>query len=571
MTCVVIFYVTNSPNVYSLQNPTSSAVFEGVTDSSSSPNSNHGDSDKLDIAIRVGGILNQVDDIFEFSEGQKYWFTSANDLLNATKATFVVEKPTLESPNVLGMGEVSWEGTYSGYPITIFDEESHCFFMYYRCIGRDMYYSFSNENLFKSLQATCVATSEDGLTYTRPQLSLYPLADGNLTNIIHTGPTSHNFAVFLDQSGLPGTKKFMAIGGVDGFLAADDGIYLFGSDDGLAFSKLKDTPILTRDHDIKNDFHSFYDTMNTVAYDKFRQWYWVWLRRNDAGANQSVYPRHIQFTTFSNLITGSPHPMTFIPIGEDPQGEYYMSCILPVPASQSGSVYAGISIAHPIPDNALILSRDGKRFTKPSGNDREYLEDPFLESRGERNDYHFRYRYSCVPGIHSFSKGEKWLFYFTFFRHHYHHLRPSGETTAVIRAYSVPQWGFTHVHANTGSFFLKPMKIKESSLLHTGTANLHFMARASQSSKLVSRIRFLFHHCTLSGKEQHVDAFWEWTSEWYSVGEAGNRNSSVKEFVFREADQRKLAASIAESRGQEGRYIVWKVELQESSLHALWI
>ena len=129
------------------------------------------------------------------------------------------ENVTLQLHRPIDMGSVlefdlPWEGAFCGYATVIYeprDDQQHSgtYRLYYRGLpeaGRDG----------SAREVTCYAQSEDGITWRKPKLELFPADGESHTNIILAGqdPANHNFSPFLD--GNPDADpqaRYKAVGG----------------------------------------------------------------------------------------------------------------------------------------------------------------------------------------------------------------------------------------------------------------------------------------------------------------------------------------------------------------------
>jgi len=127
-----------------------------------------------------------------------------------------------------------WEGPFSGYSTILHDTDR--FLLYYRGLpeaggdGTDR-------------ETTCVALSDDGVTWTRPVLGVFEVDGSSENNVVlaHAAPVSHNFSPFLDaRPGVDAQRRFKAIGGNE-----HSGLFAFTSGDGLHWRRLGKGPVLT--------------------------------------------------------------------------------------------------------------------------------------------------------------------------------------------------------------------------------------------------------------------------------------------------------------------------------------
>jgi hypothetical protein len=497
---------------------------------------------------------------FDLSEGRQYWFIDKSDLYAPHNVAFSVTSPRVEYPkgtsSVLNVGEAKWEGTFSHYPNAVYDPETKKYFLYYRCFTRDFNHAapfLTQEEHAKTIQTTCVASSEDGIHYIRPMLSFFML-DGSYTNIIHRGATAHNFFVFIDESGLAGTKRYMAIGGVDGVRDADSGIYLFGSNDGFKFNLLRETPILTKEHDSHSGFGSNYDSMNTVSWLPYERKYIVWLRRNEPVVGKSL--RQVQYAMFEDLVSGSPEDVVKVGLGNDDY-EYYLCCVKREFLPGVTTVFTARPITYEYYENHLYLSRDGKSFSKPLG-EIEYLADPFEGTRGAKTHENFLYRQACSVGLVPSPDGKRWIFYHIFFRHLYDTPRAYGEIVAAILGYSVPKWGITRVFAQDGHFISQKMRIESESLRDLGSP-LHAVTSTLVDNAL-GEIRFeMFTVCSTGSENEGLMLVW--AADWIV---RSNESTTVR-------SDRNITLPDCIAKSSKHVYLYWRIYLQNAVLSAFWV
>ena len=127
-----------------------------------------------------------------------------------------------------------WEGLFCGYSTVIRDGDR--FLLYYRGLpvaGKDG----------TDREVTCVATSEDGLTWTRPTIGRFEVDGTRENNVVlaNAAPVTHNLSPFLDtRPGVPADERFKALGGSE-----HSGLVAHVSADGLEWRRLRDEPVLT--------------------------------------------------------------------------------------------------------------------------------------------------------------------------------------------------------------------------------------------------------------------------------------------------------------------------------------
>lgn len=128
----------------------------------------------------------------------------------------------------------SWEGPFSGYSTVIQDGDRYL--LYYRGLPEA-----GGDNTNR--EVTCVALSEDGRSWTRPELGLFEVDGSSANNVVLAGeaPASHNFTPFLDaRPGVDPTERFKALAGSE-----QSGLMAFVSSDGLRWRGYGNGPVLT--------------------------------------------------------------------------------------------------------------------------------------------------------------------------------------------------------------------------------------------------------------------------------------------------------------------------------------
>jgi hypothetical protein len=124
-----------------------------------------------------------------------------------------------------------WEGNTSAY-VTVFPD-GDIFRMYYRGSHWDP------ESDIYSEQVVCYAESNNGISWSKPQLGLYSYEGSKKNNIVWQGVGAHNFTPFKDTNpACPPEERYKAVG------SEGDRLFAFKSADGLNWSLLEEEPIL---------------------------------------------------------------------------------------------------------------------------------------------------------------------------------------------------------------------------------------------------------------------------------------------------------------------------------------
>jgi hypothetical protein len=281
--------------------------------------------------------------------------------------THIVEKSGVErrlhAPQRTGTVfalDAPWEGGESGYAAVMTAEDGS-----YRLIYRGGGESTTRE-------VTCIATSPDGVTWTRPSLGLVEFEGSRDNNIIWTANRrsygeSHNFFGFLDtRPGVPESERWKGLGlgwreeGPDERFRA---LVPFTSPDGLQWTLVTTQPVIWQGRG--------FDSQNVAFWDPSRERYLCFSRSGLEGY------RHIQVCESADFQTWTePQQVIFDPIAhtqfytnaitllptlhEDDKAPWYVGMpmrFVPERKQVQGRVTDGTS------DAVLIASRDGLHFT----------------------------------------------------------------------------------------------------------------------------------------------------------------------------------------------------------------
>lgn len=239
-----------------------------------------------------------------------------------------------------------WEGNTSGYFSVLQDGNS--FRMYYRGSGFD-----KRKQKVPHGEVTCMAESNDGVHWSRPNLGLFEFGGSKRNNIVWIGEESHDFAPFVDTNPRCDARaRYKALG------RSQDGLVAFESPDGIRWRRMQDKPVITEGafdslnvafwdevlgkyRDYHRGFRDGYRDVMTCESDDFLHWTKPrWLDWGDA-PREHLYTNAIR-PYFRNPRILLGFPMRFVPdrakVPEDP---YPALC-----------------------DNVLIVSRDGLHFKR---------------------------------------------------------------------------------------------------------------------------------------------------------------------------------------------------------------
>lgn len=334
-----------------------------------------------------------------------------------------------------------WEGMTCAYFSVIQDGKK--VLMYYR--------GSSGGSDHSDAQVTCVAESTDGIHFTRPKLGLIEAGGTKDNNVIWRGVESHNFSPFLDANpaAKPG-ERYKALGGVkqpgknwhQG--ETPGGLYAFASADGIHWSKMKDTPVITK---------GAFDSQNLAFFDTTRNRYTCFSRIfiNKVRAVQSNHSA--DFLTWTE-------PVPHVYAEGVPWEHFYTSATVPCPTAphlflsfpkrfvasrKKVPEHEGPGVS----DAVFMSSRDGVNWDRP------FLEawvrpGPDLKNWTDRNNM-------TANGIIESSDTEWSLYISEHYRHADHR----------IRRLSVRKQGFASMHATAkgGEFTTHPMVITGKKLV----------------------------------------------------------------------------------------------------------
>lgn len=222
-----------------------------------------------------------------------------------------------------------WEGAFCGY-VTVF-ADGPSFWMYYRGLPESGADGGPGE-------VTCCAQSSDGITWTKPELSIYEVHGTRANNVVlaDAAPATHNFAPFLDsRSGVPADERFKALGGV-----SPGGLVAFVSGDGLHWRKLQTEPVF-------NDSGWVFDSQNVASWSPAEHCYVLYYRKSEEGF------RAVARATSTDFVHWSPGvQMSF---GDTPREHLYTNQTQPY--FRAPHVYVGIA-ARFMPGRQVITAEE---------------------------------------------------------------------------------------------------------------------------------------------------------------------------------------------------------------------
>ncbi len=322
-----------------------------------------------------------------------------------------------------------WEGPFCGYATVLRDGGRHR--VYYRGLPKA-----GGDN--GPLEVTCVATSVDGLRWTKPEVGRFEIGGTKRNNVVlaNAAPASHNFSPFIDaRPGVPVDARYKALGGSE-----RSGLLAFASADGLTWRRLHDKPVITAGQ---------FDSQN-VAFWSVNESRYVCYFRTWSGGGWSGF-RTISRSTSDDFETWTkPTPMTF---GDTPPEHLYTNQTHPyfraphlyvsiaarffpgrrvLSADQARAIGVNPKYFGDCSDGVLMTSRGGTRY------DRTFME-AFVRPGIGASNWVSRTNY---PALGVVQTGAAEMSFYV--QHDY------AQPTAHLRRYSLRLDGFAAVHAPYG-------------------------------------------------------------------------------------------------------------------------
>ena len=258
----------------------------------------------------------------------------------------------------------TWEGPFCAYATVIHDGDRYL--LYYRGLptaGKDL----------STREVTCVATSEDGRSWTRPTIGRFEVDGTRDNNVIlaDAAPVTHNFSPFLDtRPGVPADQRFKALGGSE-----HSGLIAYASADGLRWRRLRDAPVIT---------DGMFDSQNVAFWSEPEQCY-VCCFRTWSGEGYSGF-RTVSRATSPDFITWSETvPMRF---GDGPMEHLYTNQTHPY--FRNPEIAIAIA-ARFMPGRQVVGTDEAKALDVDPGYFRDCSDAIFMTTRGgDRYDRTFR-------------------------------------------------------------------------------------------------------------------------------------------------------------------------------------
>jgi hypothetical protein len=196
-----------------------------------------------------------------------------------------------------------WEGLFSGYA-TIVTLEDGRLRAYYR--GKAVANRDGSEE-----EVTCVAESDDGRTWTKPDLGIYEVMGTRDNNVVlmNANTAAHNFSPFLDtRAGVPDGERFKALGGT----MESGGLTAWKSADGYRWEKIVADPVITKE---MVPYKYMFDSQNVPFWSEAEGKYVAYYRVFEDGIRRIVRSESTDFLKWSPpVLLGYRHPEMEAPI-----------------------------------------------------------------------------------------------------------------------------------------------------------------------------------------------------------------------------------------------------------------
>ena len=268
----------------------------------------------------------------------------------AGEAKQVLHRP--EPKEVVLVTGKPWEGNVSAYFTFLQDGDE------YRAYYRGSHYDTVKKTVTHR-EVTCVATSRDGVHWTKPELNIYDFEGSKKNNICWDGIGTHCFTPFIDRN--PSAKKserYKAVSRgryVRGAFQTPErqkgivGLYTFSSPDGFHWKQTSEKPVITS---------GAFDSQNLAFWDPNRKKYVCYSRLFIDGV------RSIQFCESSDFVNWTkPVKLAYV---SSPHEHLYTNAIRPY--FRNSSYYIGFPTRY-LPANSRVeplfmSSRDGTTFQR---------------------------------------------------------------------------------------------------------------------------------------------------------------------------------------------------------------
>ncbi len=320
--------------------------------------------------------------------------------------------------------ERPWEGTHLALQMVVYDNEEQIFRMWYspgQHVGQRQGDTIVMTNAYEGPRhASCLATSEDGIHWERPELGLVEFKGSTRNNLLPPQSSmpelfpperKPGFTFFDDPHEKEAGKRFKGLVRTFGALALDpDGqqaasgavpaappgmkFHLYYSPDGREWTACESNPVI--DYSPKP---GRWGPTNFMGWDPIRQVYAVHME-NNLHWHGPLGKRVIGRAESPDMIHWSEAETILVPTEHDtPDTEYYAMPVIAYEGLYVGMLwnFRTTNLTH---HPQIVFSRDGIHYN------REFRE-PFIV-RGPRDDFDANSVYARAPIVH----GDRILVYY---------------------------------------------------------------------------------------------------------------------------------------------------------------
>ena len=366
-----------------------------------------------------------------------------------------VMRPAKDFRNPLIVADRPWEGDGVQCNSMIFDEQENLFKLWYNVFHYVVWKS-EKENWYTYW--ICYATSEDGITWEKPELGLFEFKGSKENNIVMQGNWWATCGTVLKEPGEGDPEKRYKLLYTDVFnisleqvvrdegIAGDwpgrPGVCIAYSPDGMRWKPYSGNPVIEGES----------DTANTLFLDDRIGKYVLYMR---PPVYAGYWKRRIARAESKDLLEWSYPETVLVPDELDPVELYGM------PVFKSGGYYFGLlqvyhSNVNMTIDNQLAFSRDGKRW------DRLPARDIFLDrglKHGRGSEFDAGMVFATIPIV----VGDEMWFYYT--GHNAVHDAPKSETAIGLSTLKLDRLiGRETAPGRTGMLLTRPFTCEGNEL-----------------------------------------------------------------------------------------------------------
>ena len=277
-----------------------------------------------------------------------------NYLIDKLEAVQIIKHTPHDEGPVLYFDK-PWEGVFCGYCTIIKDKG--LFRVYYRGLPKD---GKDGSNA----ETTCIAESQDGIQWTKPELGIYEIEGSKKNNVIlaNDAPSSHNFSPMLDANpkAKPG-EKYKALAGED-----KAGLRAYVSSDGIHWKKLREEAVISG---------FAFDSQNVSFWSESEQCYLCYFRTWTGGGYKGF--RSVSRTTSKDFIEWTkPVEMTF---GDTPLEHLYTQQTSPY--FRAPQIYIAIG-GRFMPGKQVLSDEEAKKLNVNPGYFKDCSDAYLMTTRG---------------------------------------------------------------------------------------------------------------------------------------------------------------------------------------------